>query len=271
VSTYVDVRREGPIATLLLNRPDKLNSLTDHVLREFMARIGDLESDGTTRVVVLGGNGRSFCAGFDLTWRKNGELSPDEWREHARLAIDAYKMIWESPLPFVAKVHGHCLGGGCELAVVCDVTIAAQSAVFGEPEVRFGTGPLFNILPLAAGFKNAMYLLLTGDNVGAEEAARLGLVSRVVPDHELEAKTYAVAQRVAMSPPVSVKMFKRAVWRVFEVAGFPTTVDATGEMFAFVQLETADSRREFRTIAKESGFSTAYKWLESEQRKALER
>lgn len=202
------------IARITLNRPVVLNALNKNVQRLLDAALDRAEADDEVNVVILTGAGRSFCAGGDLY----ASLYPDD--EPAPGGTEVQLKIWSFPKPVIAKVRGHAVGQGCELAGVCDMTIAAESAQFGEIQIRHGFGPPTLITPFLVGMKQAKELLLLGEIVDAQDALRLGLVNRVVPDDELDAAVDAIARKLAALPQETVRTNKALVNRSYELAGF---------------------------------------------------
>ena len=191
------------IGFVTLNRPDKLNALSMDVRRELAAAFARADDDETTSVVVLRGNGRSFCVGYDLGGSGNEAWRRDALKFHQRLAGSLVLELtpWYMKKPVVASVQGHALGAGCELAMFCDLTIAADDAKFGEPETRFSqAGPGF-VMPWIIGFKKARELLYLGDMIDAGTALDLGMVNRVVPRAALAEATLKLARRLALIAP----------------------------------------------------------------------
>jgi enoyl-CoA hydratase/carnithine racemase len=137
-------KREG-ISYLTLHRPEKLNAINRAMLAELRHALAAIDKDSEVRVVILTGAGRAFSAGFDIGAEGRDkeiyELEPDEWREHIKEDIDTFMMIWHLSKPVIAAINGYALAGACELAQICDIKIASDKAVLGEPEIRFGTGP----------------------------------------------------------------------------------------------------------------------------------
>ena len=150
--------------------------------------------------------------------------SPDQWRSHLQELIDTFMKVWNLPKPVIAAVNGYALGGACELVQVCDVKIASDRAMLGEPEIRAGFGPPLLITPYSVNLAAAKELLLTGDSVDAYEAARIGLVSRVVPHDQLMEECERVARKMCLISQLGVKMTKVAVNRALENMGFLNSV-----------------------------------------------
>jgi enoyl-CoA hydratase len=210
---------DGPVARITLNRPGKLNAINGQVHDGILSTLARAEADDAVRVVVLRGSGRAFSAGGDLK-----AVAAGEKMGHPS-ALGA--AIWNLGKPVVAAVHGYCLGQACELATACDLTIAAESAQFGEVEVNHGWGPPLPITPFAVTLKRAKEILLLGEVFSARQALELGLVNWVVPDSELDAETARVTSRIAALAPAAVAANKHLVNRVYEDAGFLRTGPAT--------------------------------------------
>jgi len=169
-SEHIRYETTGPIARITLDRPAKLNAIDAGMLAGLDAALDRAEADDNVRAVLLVGAGRSFSAGFDLA-PGEGPRSVSTVRAELRRGFDLILRFWDSPKPTIAAVHGHCLGSGMELALACDVTIAAQGTRFGAPEVRFGSGILVLILPWLVGAKAAKSLLLTGEDTLSTECS----------------------------------------------------------------------------------------------------
>ncbi|HYG63008.1 MAG TPA: enoyl-CoA hydratase-related protein [Thermoanaerobaculia bacterium] len=206
------VEREGRVAILTINRPDKLNALNDQVREDMLEILGQIENDDAVGVVVITGAGdKSFIAGADI-----GEFagrSPFDQR-HAMRSPRIFDVMGSFSKPVIAMINGFCLGGGCELALSCDLRIASEKARFGQPEINLGLipgGGGTQRLPRLVGLGHALRLILTGDMVGAAEAKEIGLVEMVVPHEELRAKTLELANKMASKSPLTVKVAKEAV------------------------------------------------------------
>ncbi|MEV6044496.1 MULTISPECIES: enoyl-CoA hydratase [Streptomyces] len=209
------VERTGRVAVLTLNRPKALNALNLQVMREVVEAAGCLDRDPEVGCVVITGSEKAFAAGADIKeMRPQGYLDMylSDW-------FAAWDRLGDLRTPTVAAVSGCALGGGCELAMLCDILLASDTAVFGQPEIKLGVIPGIGgsqRLTRAVGKAKAMELCLTGRTMDAAEAERAGLVSRVVPAGNLRTEALAVARTVAeMSAPVAM-MAKEAVNRAFE-------------------------------------------------------
>jgi len=204
--------REGRVAILTINRPDKLNALNEQVRTDLLAALAEIEHDAGVGVVVLTGAGeKSFIAGADI-----GEFagrSPFDQRE-AMKSPRIFDVMSSFPKPVIAMINGFCLGGGCELSASCDLRIASDKARFGQPEINLGLipgGGGTQRLPRLIGLGQTLRLVLTGDMIGAAEAKEIGLVEMVVPHEELRAKTLELAGKMASKSPLTLRVAKEAV------------------------------------------------------------
>ncbi|ATZ28648.1 enoyl-CoA hydratase [Streptomyces lavendulae] len=209
------LERKGRVAVLTLDRPEALNALNLRVMTEVVAAVEELDRDPDVGCIVLTGSAKAFAAGADIK-----EMRPRSYMDmYLADWFTAWDRLGEVRTPTLAAVSGYALGGGCELAMLCDILLAADTAKFGQPEIRLGVIPGIGgsqRLTRAVGKAKAMELCLTGRTMGAEEAERAGLVSRIVPAAELLDEALAVATTVAeMSKPVAM-MAKEAVNRAFE-------------------------------------------------------
>jgi enoyl-CoA hydratase len=212
MSDTILVEREGRVAILTVNRPDKLNALNDQVRIDLLAALEAIEHDAGIGVVVITGSGeKSFIAGADIS--EFAGRSPFDQREAMR-SPRIFDVMAGFPKPVIAMINGFCLGGGCELASSCDLRIASEKARFGQPEINLGLipgGGGTQRLPRLIGLGNTMRLVLTGDMINAAEAKDIGLVEMVVPHEELRAKTLELAGKMASKSPLTLKVAKEAV------------------------------------------------------------
>jgi enoyl-CoA hydratase/carnithine racemase len=257
---------DGRVGIVTLNRPDKLNAISPELKKTLVERFHEADRDPTTSVVVLRAEGRSFSAGYDISpnparaARKGNALA---W--HASLTDDATLELtpWTMKKPVIASVQGHCLGGGCELAMVCDLTIAADDALFGEPEIRFSNvGPVM-VMPWVIGLKRARELLYLGDPIDARTALAYGMVNRVVPRAELMTATLRVAQRMALMSPEALAATKLAVNRGAECAGFLNAMHAGVDVLAALYAARTEVGTKFDEIREKEGLGAALRWRAS--------
>ena len=234
------VERDDPIAVVLLNRPDQLNALSGELMDELVAALQQLDEDEAIRCIVLGGNDRAFAAGADIAELAEGTAIS----LYQNRRIDRWDAIRTLRTPLVAAVSGYCLGGGCELALACDLIVASETALFGQPEINLGVLPGAGgtqRLTRAVGKAVAMDMILTGRMVPADEAHRLGLVARVAVKEAWLAEAKRAARQIAAKSPVSVRLAKEAIDKAFEA---PLSVGLEFERRAFYLARASDDATE---------------------------
>ena len=261
----------GPIAVLTLNRPDKLNAINHQMVVDLGRAMEEAESDPGILAVVLRGAGRAFSAGFDL---ETGNGAPEDRIASLRAELEEdFEIImrfWDCPKPTVAAVHTYCLGSAMEMAVACDVTIAAEGCRFGAPEVKFGSGIVALILPWVIGHKQAKELLLTGDDrVSAERALALGLVNKVVPPERCFDEALGVARRIAVNDRIAVTLTKKAINRSAEIMGMRQALLQGLELDILAEASDTLDSREFNEILAKDGPKAAIAWREARLAKEL--
>ncbi|TEA74179.1 enoyl-CoA hydratase/isomerase family protein [Allopusillimonas ginsengisoli] len=258
----IQVASNARIGTITFNRPDKLNAINRTLMAEVTQALSAFNDDSEILAIVVNGNGRAFSAGFDM--KESSERgTPDlaQWGNILKADFDFIMQFWDSPKPTIAAVHGYCLAGAFELALACDVTIAAQGTRFGEPEVRFGSGIIAMLLPWVAGPKAAKELLLTGtDDVDAERALALGIVNNVVESGKQLEEAYRIAGAMAAAAPLSVQMTKRAINRSYDVMGLRSALFEGLNTDILIEATGGPERAEFNHIRKEQGLKAALKW-----------
>lgn len=241
--SLVHVSREDRIATVTIQRPEKLNALNPQVIDELGKAFRELRSDDEIRVVILTGAGeKAFVAGADIGVL--AEMNPLSGVEVSRQGQVVFREIETFPRPVIAAVGGYALGGGCELALACHLRIASENARFGLPEVGLGIIPGYGgtiRLARLVGLGKALELTLTGGQVGAEEAERLGLVNAVVPQEALMERAREMAGRIARNGPVAIQMALESIYHALD----STTAEAlTHESSLFGILASTDDMKE---------------------------
>lgn len=205
--------KEGSIGLLTINRPQVLNALNRETMTEISQVVGKIATDPEVAVLIITGAGeKSFVAGADISEMRT--LSALEGRAWSKFSQATFNALENLPQPVIAAVNGYALGGGCELAMSCDIRIASEKAKFGQPEVLLGVVAAFagtQRLPRLVGKGRAKELLFTGDQIDAAEACRIGLVNKVVPAGELLTAAKALAAKIISRGPVAVQLCKAAV------------------------------------------------------------
>ena len=214
---HVLFERDGKIARITMNRPEKRNALSLAHMQELIGRLRSIGEEKEASVIILGGNGPAFCAGHDLSEMVGRD--PGFYRHIFDVCCELMETIQTIPQPVIAKVHGVATAAGCQLAAACDLVVAAEEARFATPGVRIG---LFCSTPMVAlsravGQKKSMEMLLTGEFISAEEALTEGLVNRLVAADALEEQTTALAQKIAEASPIVVGIGKQAFYRQLDM------------------------------------------------------
>jgi enoyl-CoA hydratase len=262
-ASLVTYSTDERIGIVTLNRAEKLNAISLELKKALIERLHEADRDPATSVVVLRAEGRSFGAGYDISpnparaARKGNALA---WHESLTDDITLEMTPWDMKKPVIASVQGHCLGGSCELVMMCDITIAADDALFGEPEIRFSNvGPAM-IMPFIIGFKRARELLYMGEPIDAPTALSYGMVNRVVPRAQLQEATMKFARRMALMAPESLRATKLAINRGADAAGFRNAIRAGLDVLAPLYAATTEVGKKFDEIREKEGLGAALKW-----------
>ena len=247
---YVRVERGGDgVAVLTIDRQEKLNALDPQVTEEIGQALLELEAEGPRAIIVTGAGERSFVAGADIS--AMSAMDPMEAKRFSEIGHAAMALLDRSPIPTIAAVNGFALGGGCEVALACDVRIAADNALFGFPEVSLGILPGMGgtqRLPRLVGPAFAKELIFTGRRIGAKEAREIGLVNRVVPEGEALSAAKELAAEIAANAPLAVRHAKAATNRAMDVdliSGLEYEADQFALLFA-----TEDAREGMAAFAE---------------------
>jgi len=258
---------DGPLARISLNRPDKLNAINAAMIAELNQALDRAEADEAVRVILLTGEGRAFSAGFDLDSGPEQEAGADvsalqsAVREELTTDFNIIMRFWDCPKPTIAAVHTYCLGSAMEMAVACDITLAAQGCRFGAPEVKFGSGIVALVLPWLCGPKKAKELLLTGnDRVTSEQAEAWGLVNRVVEAGQLLEAARALAMEIVQNDQLAVRLTKQAINRSMEAAGMRRALLEALETDIEIECTETEESRRFNEIRKSEGTRAAIAW-----------
>jgi len=207
---YILVEKEGAVGTVTLNRPKVLNALNPALMKELAEALEAFDADPELRVIILTGGEEHFAAGADI----KEMVQRDAVQMLQGVHGNTWRRIGRITKPLIAAVSGYALGGGCELAMICDILIASESAKFGQPEIKLGIIPGAGgtqRLPRAIGKYRAMEMVLLGNFIDAAQAERWGLVNRVVPKGQVVAEAKKMASELAKRPPLAVKMGKQAI------------------------------------------------------------
>lgn len=258
--------KDGPIATITFNRPEKLNALNDALLLEFDAAVDDAEKDDAIKVLVFKGAGRSFSVGRDMGAEGTSETLPPDWRKRPYYTqyLDAerrhqarWQHLFELPKVTIAQVQGHCLDWGLYLAMVCDLTIAAETAQLGDPAVKIGHVTTMPLWSLMLGVKKAKEFLYTGKTVDGKEAANLGLVTRAVPRARLATATKKLARAMATLPSDMVVTMKEGLHLGADMKGLGAAWRYCSELHLFGAMQPIVDEYSFFDVRDEKGLKAA--------------
>lgn len=259
---HIVVERDGPVALLTFNRPDRLNAFHNPLMHETLDAVAELDADPAVRAIVVTGAGRAFSAGFDLkAAAENPKSDIEDWEQQMQLQFDFIMQFWHAKTPTLSAIHGYCLAGAFELMLATDITIAEPGTKLGEPEVRFGTGIVAMLLPWVTGPKQAKEILLTGeDKLDAAEAVTMGIINRVAPEGEALPATLAKARMIANASERSVTLTKRAINQTYQVMGIETALRTGLDIDVLLNAGGGPEKREFARIRDEQGLKAALAW-----------
>ena len=253
------------VARITLNRPERINALDRAMLGEIGAALDEAEADAAIRAVIVQGAGPAFSSGFDL--KEQMERRPSGVSQWEPILAENFRTVmrfWHCPKPTIAAVRGACLAGACELALACDLTVAAADAFFGEPELKFGAGIVVMLLPWIVGPKVAKEIILMGeDRLSAARAREIGMVNRVVPAAALEPTALRMARHIAAIDPNLVKRTKRAINRSLEAQGMLGALADALNVDVLIEGEGSPDKARFLDIARQEGLKKALAWRDA--------
>lgn len=233
---FIRVENDGQVARIILDRP-KHNVLDIPMMNELNAELEKIASDNQLKCVVLTGEGRSFCAGVEV-----GDHKPEQVDEMVAVFNRIFEIVNTIDIPIIAAVNGACLGGGMEVAIACDIVIASEKAIFGQPEIKLGFFPPYAALrlPELVGTAKAIEILTTGQNYSAAESKELGFVSKVASAETFEEAVQKQVKQITMASPLIIRLNKRAVKRHLGTS-FARGVDLVSNYFLNTLMKTEDT------------------------------
>lgn len=264
-----------PLATITLNRPQKLNAISRTMMAEITEVLGLLKDDDGVRCVILKGAGRAFGAGYEIGAERVEQAAQED---HSPAASARREMgyvewelgFWSFPKPIIAAVHGYCLAGACEVMMLCDLAIAAEGTKLGEPEIRFAAGPPALIMPWLIGMRAAKELLLTGKLIDAQRAYELGMVNEVCPLEDLDRRARYHALLISKIAPVAVRLQKEALNYMFEMQGMRSALAYASNLWGILDTTPSEEQETFRRIRAERGLRAALDWRDAQFREVEE-
>lgn len=250
------------LGKLTFNRPKRANAMSQVMLKELRRLCTTLTEDDRLRCLVVTGSGGAFNSGFDL--KDQAEAQPSgvkDWVPLLEADFEGIMSFWRFPKPTIAAVNGPALAGGFELMLGCDLAIAADTATFGEPELKFGAGIVAMLLPWFVGPKIAKEIIFTGeDRLSAQRALELGLVNRIVPAAEVLETAIATGRRLALMDPMVLQRTKMALNRTYAIMGMDEALRAALDIDIQIEGEGSWLKREFLKVCREDGLGSALKW-----------
>lgn len=275
---------DGPVATITMNRPEKLNALSAGLQNDLQQALRDLSPGDDVRVVRLRGAGRAFCPGYDLDPRRSNYVADEDAvaparpedaplaglgesdialdRENLRQMIERWLWMWNFRKPLIAQTHNYCLSGGLDLISTADIVFAAEGTRFGHPAARgLGIPVMIGMLAQKIGAATVKELLFTGDLIDAQEAKRVGLISHVVPADELDERVMALCQRIAMLPMDALTVHKHVTNRATELGGIRLAAYEGAEYDSIYHVTAAYA--EFRRRSAQDGLRSALAWRDT--------
>lgn len=258
---HVLMEKKGYKAYIILNKPEKLNALDGEMYMDVLHYLEELDKDSSVRVVILKGAGRAFSAGYDIKEEMNMTVTPLEERAGFRDSSNAARWkMWDLSKPVICQVHGHCLGGACELMMPADYVISSDDAMIGEPQIQFGAASVFLMIPWLTGIRKGKELMFTGEKITGKEAAECGLITKSVPLDQLDAEVDALADKLIKMPPEILFIQKLGVNRQFEIMGMRSGLDTWLDMSMFFRFFKTEEIETFSRISAEQGVKAALKW-----------
>ncbi len=249
---------KNSVGWITINRPKKVNALSSETVGALREAVESFEADEDVRVIVLRGAGDNFSVGYDITEEVEAGLSkPEDWHGALSNNVGLSMAVWSSTKPTIAAVDGWCLAGACELAMACDLIVASDRAKFGEPEIRFGSGPVTLLMPFVLGQKKTMELLLTGDTIGADDAERFGLINNVVSPEALFDTAQALAEKIALTPLITLRLTKIALTRAYEAMGLRNAVNVNLDLAATLNAAESPEKTQFVDLVRSEGLRKA--------------
>jgi enoyl-CoA hydratase len=260
------IERKGKVAYLIFNRPEKLNALNKDIFDGFDAALEALKADDSVSVVIIKGNGRAFCVGYDV-----GSDNPERQklktvtgdRDRLENNVRRWLAVWDFPKPVIAQVHGYALAGGTQLLACCDIVVTAEDAVFGFPSLPLGGGYVGPMWTLVVGAQRSKFMdFIAGSRISGKQAAEWGMATLAVPADQLEDQTLEIARSIAKTPVDILALKKKAINRVIEAQNFRNSVLNCAEWDAIVH--QADGVKLTVEKINELGLKGALEWFNNQ-------
>lgn len=260
--TQILYEKKDGVGIISINRPQKHNALTATVLSEIVDVLDHAEHDETVGCILLRGEGKSFSAGYDISDDLEEEKAVstfDRWTAWHKSDAKRYRLYY-FPKPVVCAVKGYCLGGGAELSSLADIVLAAEDTTFALTELKLSIIPLPRMVYACNNVRHAKEMMMLAENFGAEDALRMGLINRVIPNDQLDDEAMRMARRLARLPYEPMQIIKKMCNEVMRIQGFETATEWGADMGLFSMLVKTKMREKFDSIAEREGMKAAFKW-----------
>lgn len=262
--TIIFNRLDPQVGLVTFNRPKAANAMNQHMLTELEEVCAEIRRDQELRAIIVTGTGTAFSSGFDL--KAQAAAMPQgvgEWTPVLEADFNGIMSFWNLPIPTIAAVNGPALAGGFELMMGCDLAISVPSAVFGEPELKFGAGIVAMLLPWFVSPKIAKGVIFTGeDSISAEQALEWGLINSIVDSEVLMEEATRLARKLAKMDPMVMRRTKAAMHRTYELMGMQSALRAALDIDIMIEGEGTCLKRDFLEIVREKGLGKALAWRE---------
>lgn len=264
MGNHVLYEKKGKKAFIILNKPEKLNTLDLEMYDDVYTYLKEAEADEEVRVVILKGAGRCFSAGYDIEAETNSPFkTPMDERNMVHNDVNALRWrIWDMGKPVICQIHGYCLGGATDLMLPADYVITSDDCKIGSPQIQFGGAPVYLMAPWLTGIRKGKELMLTGEKISGKEAAECGLVTKSMPAEELDDYVEKLANKLILMPAEILAVQKWGINKQFEVMGIKAAMDAWEDYSMFFRYMITPEIEEFNRIAGEKGTKVALKWRE---------
>jgi len=267
--TYENIiyKKKAPIAYVTLNRPERVNALSVDLQMEVSTALQDAGwEDNSIRVIIIKGAGQHFSSGFDISGPGSSndaaQIRASFLKGKGFSATAWWDVFWNNPKPLIAQIKGFCIAGGLATASFCDLRICSENALFGAPEIRTGGPYIPAVWPWIIGMTKARELLYTGNLIDAQEAHRLGLVNKVVPEQRLEEEVEKIARTIAKLPTATVEYNKKLINMAYELINIKAVIERSSELEAvcLASSKSLPEVAEFEKIRNEKGLKAALTW-----------
>ncbi len=261
MGSHVLYEKKGYKAYIILNKPEKLNALDGEMYSDILGYLKEAESDEQVRVVILKGNGRAFSAGYDIKAEMNLHETPLQERNGFQAGSNACRWkMWDMGTPVICQIQGYCLGGACELMMPADYVISSEDCLIGEPQIQFGAASVYLMIPWLVGLRKGKELMMTGEKISGKDAETYGIVTKALPQDEVEAYVEALADKLIKMPPEIVTIQKWGINRQFEIMGLRSGLETWVDYSMFYRFFKTPEIEEFSRISAEKGVKAALQW-----------